>query len=269
MTWHETSDARRWLAVTADLLQPEPGRHTIALTLAERALTGLSGVRLLWWTEQDDTVSGAAVWQAPYPALVCAATDAALVALPKTWQPDTLSGETATAVQAAALLAAGRPVRLVRAERLFRLGELRIPEVRGASRLAVDQDLGLCVDWFRAFVAESGILAPPDLAQDVATRVTEGLLHLWEVDGAVVSLAGHQPPASGGVRVGPVYTPAEHRGRGYGGGVTAAVTQRALDLGAREVVLMTDLTNPTSNALYPRLGYAPLADRAVLAVSPT
>ena len=31
------------------------------------------------------------------------------------------------------------------------------------------------------------------------------------------------------------------------------------------MVLFTDLANPTSNALYQRLGYQPVADRLVLA----
>jgi hypothetical protein len=37
---------------------------------------------------------------------------------------------------------------------------------------------------------------------------------------------------------------------------------------AREVVLYTDLANPTSNALYERLGYAPVAARVVLTFEP-
>ena len=46
-----------------------------------------------------------------------------------------------------------------------------------------------------------------------------------------------------------------------------AVSQAALDAGA-QVVLFTDLANPTINALYVRLGYRPVADRLMLAFSP-
>jgi predicted GNAT family acetyltransferase len=46
--------------------------------------------------------------------------------------------------------------------------------------------------------------------------------------------------------------------------VTTAVTSAAIRAGADEVVLFTDLANPTSNALYRRLGYQPVGDRAVL-----
>lgn len=44
----------------------------------------------------------------------------------------------------------------------------------------------------------------------------------------------------------------------------AAVSQAALNAGAEWVLLFTDLTNPTSNALYRRLGYVPVSDRITL-----
>jgi predicted GNAT family acetyltransferase len=67
-------------------------------------------------------------------------------------------------------------------------------------------------------------------------------------------------------RIAPVYTPPEQRGKGYGGAVTVAMSQAAREAGAREVVLFTDLANPTSNALYQRLGYRPVSGRVVLFV---
>lgn len=56
----------------------------------------------------------------------------------------------------------------------------------------------------------------------------------------------------------PVYTPPRLRGRGYGGAVTAAASRAALNAGAEQVLLYTDLTNPTTNALYQPLGYRAL-----------
>ena len=70
------------------------------------------------------------------------------------------------------------------------------------------------------------------------------------------------------VRILIVYTPPEHRGRGYGGAATTVVTRQALDAGRiGDVVLFTDLANPTSNALYQRLGYRPVEDRVVVEFS--
>ena len=50
--------------------------------------------------------------------------------------------------------------------------------------------------------------------------------------------------------------------------MTAAASRAALEGGGREVVLFTDLANPTSNELYQRLGYRPVSERAVLAFEP-
>ena len=75
-------------------------------------------------------------------------------------------------------------------------------------------------------------------------KTSYGGLTVWEVDGQAVSMAGVTRDEAGAVRVAPVYTPPELRGRGYGAAVTAAVTQAALDAGADDVVLFTDVDQP-------------------------
>jgi predicted GNAT family acetyltransferase len=74
-----------------------------------------------------------------------------------------------------------------------------------------------------------------------------------------VSLAGWTLPASGVVRVAPVYTPRQHQRHGYGTAVTAAATAEILATGA-EACLFTDLHNPTSNSIYQKVGYRPVTD---------
>lgn len=49
------------------------------------------------------------------------------------------------------------------------------------------------------------------------------------------------------------------RGHGYAGAATAEVSRAALAAGATEVLLFADLANPTSNGLYQRIGYRPVA----------
>ena len=99
-------------------------------------------------------------------------------------------------------------------------------------------------------------------------RLGYGGITVWQVGAVPVSMAGRTRTVAGMVRVAPVYTPPELRGRGYAGAATAAVSQAALDAGVREVVLYTDLANPTSNALYQRLGYRPVEDRVVFSFEP-
>jgi predicted GNAT family acetyltransferase len=67
-------------------------------------------------------------------------------------------------------------------------------------------------------------------------------------------------PTAGVSRIGPVYTPTDTRGHGYGSAVTAAAAAWALEAGGDEVVLFTDLANPVANAVYQRIGFRPVSD---------
>jgi predicted GNAT family acetyltransferase len=90
---------------------------------------------------------------------------------------------------------------------------------------------------------------------------------LWEDEGEPVSFAGWGGRTPNGIRVGPVYTPPELRGRGYATAVTAELSQglldgRLFDGGRQFCFLYTDLANPTSNAIYERIGYRRVAESA-------
>jgi hypothetical protein len=85
-------------------------------------------------------------------------------------------------------------------------------------------------------------------------------LALWEVDGSPVSMAGYTGPTPHGIRVSYVYTPAEHRRKGYASACVAALSQQLLDRGFDFCFLFTDLHNPTSNHIYQQIGYQPVVD---------
>ncbi|MEZ5093819.1 GNAT family N-acetyltransferase [Nocardioides sp.] len=82
----------------------------------------------------------------------------------------------------------------------------------------------------------------------------------------MVHLTDASEPSFGVSRVGPVFTPREHRGRGYAAAAVALVSARLLEQGVR-VCLFTDQANPTSNALYERLGYRRVVDMAEYVVA--
>ncbi|MEQ4523283.1 GNAT family N-acetyltransferase, partial [Nocardioides kribbensis] len=71
----------------------------------------------------------------------------------------------------------------------------------------------------------------------------------------------------GVLRIGPVYTPAPHRGHGYAATAVADVAARALDHGHRPC-LFPDRANPVSNHVYTALGFEPVVDMANLLVEP-
>jgi predicted GNAT family acetyltransferase len=80
-------------------------------------------------------------------------------------------------------------------------------------------------------------------------------------------MAGASPRLAGMVRISTVYTPPEHRGRGYAAAVTAEAGRSAREDGAQEVLLFTDLANPTSNGVYLRIGYRPVSDRLLISAA--
>lgn len=137
---------------------------------------------------------------------------------------------------------------------LYELTALSEPTgVPGRARVAGPGDVDLLASWIPEFNRDVGFPLPEDPRKEAERRVA-GLTLLWE-DGEPVSMAGRAGQTPRGARVGPVYTPAAHRGRGYGSAVTAAMTRRLLEEGLRVCYLFTDMANPTSNAIYRRLGY--------------
>jgi GNAT superfamily N-acetyltransferase len=92
-----------------------------------------------------------------------------------------------------------------------------------------------------------------------AGHLAEGTMWMWDVDGQAVSMVGYHLPLFGVCRVGPVYTPPEHRRHGYAGALTSHVSALILADG-NQACLYTDLANPTSNKIYHQAGYRPVAD---------
>ncbi len=149
-------------------------------------------------------------------------------------------------------------------QQLHRLAELHPPAgVVGAARPADRADEKLLNDWLNKFRAEAlGMVVDTTVdPQHVRTaKEAPDEFLLWTVAGEPVSLAGVRSPTVGVSRIGPVYTPPETRGQGYGAAVTAVAAAWALRANATEVVLFTDPDNPVSNAMYRRIGFQPVSD---------
>ena len=160
-------------------------------------------------------------------------------------------------------------------QRIYALERLLAPRpTEGRFRLAGAEDRELAIAWVREFTAEALHGHDGDagrIERSVDARLdadTPGGIALWEAEGEPVSLAAFGSPTPNGMRIGPVYTPREHRGRGFGSAVTAAASRHLLDRGVRFCFLYTDLANPTSNAIYVQIGYEPVCDSRELAFSP-
>lgn len=152
-----------------------------------------------------------------------------------------------------------KPAHLEMHERIYHLTEVHPPrKVEGQMRPTNPQDQPLLARWAQAFVQEA---VHETLSDEDAHKVAQrDNLYVWDLDGQVVSLAAASGKTPNGIRVNFVYTPPEHRGKGYASAHVAALSQHLLDQGNRFCALFTDLANPTSNAIYQRMGYRPVID---------
>ena len=150
---------------------------------------------------------------------------------------------------------------------LYELSELLDhPPVPGALRIARKDEVDLVQEWFDAFGADAseqaGRVDPHpaiETRESTLARILAGDVWIWETpDGAAASVTAFNPASFGVARVGPVFTPKEHRGHGYAAAGVAAISRRLLDQGAR-VCLFADEQNQTSTGVYLRLGYRPVA----------
>lgn len=142
-----------------------------------------------------------------------------------------------------------------------------VPSPGGGARAAGPADAPLVVRWVTDFSREALGEEEVDAVrlEGIVRRRLEGAnpMHavwLWEAGGEVVSLSGHGSLTPTGIRIGPVYTPPDLRGKGFATALVAAQSQWLLDQGRRCCFLYTDLSNPTSNAIYRRIGYVLAAE---------
>ncbi|WP_436774295.1 GNAT family N-acetyltransferase [Yinghuangia sp. YIM S09857] len=288
MAWTLTDGLDAFHAAAGAFLHADPVTHTQHLTvihaLRERGpyAFGQDGPVYGWWSDDAGDVAGAFVHTPPFPMLLTPTVEAALEPLAEALMERAVPGAATLGVNARGAVAdafaqvwtarTGAVARVVQSQRLFRLGTLTPPDPApaGRARDAERSDIPVLADYVRHYQVESSpeAMASDEIAAHVEMRLVHGGYTLWERDGDLVSFAGQTPAIAGAARVGPVYTPPEHRGHGYGTAVTAARTATALASGADEVLLFTDLANPTSNNIYRKIGYEPVEDRVILAFDP-
>jgi GNAT superfamily N-acetyltransferase len=273
MSWTTTTDPNAFLGAAGAFLHADPARSSVILTRVE-SMRGqpARGDVLGWWQPPGEPVAGAFMHTPPYPAVLTAMPAAAAGALATELAaaqralPGVNGNPDATRAFAAAWAErTGATVTVHRRMRLHRLEALVPPDPMppGEPLVATPEHRDTVVAWYEAFSAE--IDEPEgDVRPQVDDRISHGGITLWLDGGEPVSLAGRTRTVAGAARVAPVYTPREHRGRGYGAAATATVSRAALDEGVAEILLYTDLANPTSNRLYARLGYKPVEDTVSL-----
>ncbi|HEX2422992.1 MAG TPA: GNAT family N-acetyltransferase [Actinomycetota bacterium] len=274
-------DPASWLEAVLPLLLLDEARHNLHLGLAHTLVhhTAVYPAKNLWSVEDAGTVVGAALQTPPHNLVLAqpAAEDANdlladAIGSAGIHLPGVIGGLPEADTFASAWCAgSGDTARRVMGQGIYALTEVRgVPAAAGTPRTATSHDLELIETWIHAFEDE---VVPEALRGDPAQRQRrletilgsdEEGIWLWEAGGQVVSLSGFGGPTPNGIRIGPVYTPPEHRGRGYATTLVADLSRRQLAGGRRFCFLHTDLANPTSNAIYVRIGYRRVCDSVVL-----
>ncbi|MDP2711789.1 MAG: GNAT family N-acetyltransferase [Solirubrobacteraceae bacterium] len=282
MGWTTTEHAQEFLDAAGPLLRADAASNTMLLTAA--ASVAADGPEVFgdepplfgWWAGVLGRIDGAFIHSPPHPAQLSALPNAAVDPLAELLadRERPLTGVGAAGHVAEAFATAWCARRDVIAEialrlRLYRLAALHEPDPAppGRAAVATAADGVLVRAWIEAVGLETGAVIGASRTLD--ERLAAGALTIWrDPSDTPVALAGYSREVDGTRRINAVYTVAPHRRRGYGAAVTAVTCRRALDSGTSRLLLYADVDNPTSNALYRRLGFEPVEDRTVLRFEP-
>ena len=156
---------------------------------------------------------------------------------------------------------AGGSATLTMRMRAFEIREVAdVPLSGGVMRLATMDDYALTARWTSEFSEQIGEPMDPDAAAGAAERyIQTEQLYVWD-RGGPVSMAKTSRATRNGITINGVYTPAEHRNRGYATSCVWSLTKKLLSDGYSFCSLFTDQLNPTSNSIYTNIGYRPVGD---------
>ena len=146
----------------------------------------------------------------------------------------------------------------LRIYKLTQVGRYNKPD--GIFRCAEMKEIEIIAEFINKFSSE--INEPINI--EGAKKVSEdGIankeIFIWE-NNDIVSMAKKHRPTKHGMAIGYVYTPIEHRSKGYATALVAELSQNILNSGKLFCTLYTDLSNPTSNSIYQKIGYNPVCD---------
>lgn len=257
-----TTDAREAWKANRSFLGQDPVRNNVLCTLL--AQTSSSGASIRCWF----LTNGGVVFHSSnaFPAVLSTMTTEVAEQLAPEVAAAGVPGAAGLAREAAAFAgayatAARRGASPTEGQRIYEARSVTAPiGVDGRMRRATDHDVELLTEWIEGFSLDTGEPSDADARSRAASIVSAGRYWMWETSsGERVSSALTAPSTLDVVRVGGVYTPPAQRGHGHAAAVVAALTSRILAEHKR-AILYTQLQNPTSNGVYQRIGYTPIAE---------
>jgi len=268
MRVHCSDSVEEYASAVTAFLEAEPSARNVLMSIVQmvrEAPDAYSAPVSFWWVSDGDAVVGAASWTPPWHVLVSSLPSAAgpelAAAIDKRAQSLGIRLPGVNGPIEAAHIVARASGRTIARARPMLMSELEhpveVPIPPGSRRLATLADVELVASWLDAFSAEVE-LYPSDSVRTANRMVRDHEFELWVGAGSPVCVVGHHAPVGQVVRIGPVYTPPEHRNRGYARRLTYEVSIAALaQPGVDRCMLFTDAANPVSNSIYRQAGYIP------------
>ena len=144
--------------------------------------------------------------------------------------------------------------------RLFQLTKMNaLPSASGTFRLAQPGDQELVESWLHSFIDEATNDRHENIRERVCQMIGSTNVGLWEAE-APGSMAAITRRSDRGAHIAWVYTPKAQRRHGYATACVAELCRRELAAGRSFCTLYTDLANPTSNAIYQKIGFEPVCE---------
>ncbi len=265
-------NAADWLTAVAPALSHAEAENNLLLGLGARAVEDPSqfpGGLLLASVADGGSIIGAALSTPPRVLIVSRLPEAALIALAEhlaqagSELPGVVGPED-TPAEFASLWSqrTGSASHLYMRQMIYSCRKVcRTQLAAGQFRPAAHRDVSQLARWWLAFNVDVGNRHIPDEPEsDVRTMIDASRLFVWEDRGAVVSCAAVARRTPHGAVVAFVYTPPEQRSHGYATSCVAELTDRQLRACRQFCCLYTDLANPTSNAIYAKIGYRPVCN---------
>jgi len=269
-------DAQAFLRLAGPLLERDEARNQLPLGIAGTLMARPDAYDVVhyWVVREGNEPVAAAVRTEPFNLVLGdPSSDAALGSLLEavvTDDPEVpgIVGNLPFVEPAAERLAAasGRSAERILSQGVYELTAVRdVARAPGEARAATTEDRAQILAWVRAF-ADEAIPDPEEAFERMERNLQSrfggegGGFWLWEDRGEPVSLSGFSGPTPNGIRIGPVYTPPEHRKHGYATTLVADLSAWLLERGHRACFLYTDLANPTSNRIYVEIGYERVCD---------
>jgi len=270
------SNAADFLAETGDLLRSDEARYGLVYGIARLVKTNphhFGEEDPLFCSVSDNNCISALVWRTPpYPVgLAWCAGDPEKAAPPligavrRRWAAiPGVAGHREVADPFADRWCKnfGTSIKSTMAQRIYRLDSVNdIAAVPGHIRLATPADKDLVSEWRRAFMVEVGSPTNENIPErDVTPFIEKRIIYLWEYLEKPVSMVVKDRPTEHGISITLVYTPPELRRYGYATACVAGVCRDILKSGYDFCTLYTDLSNPTSNSIYMKIGFKPVCD---------